>query len=395
MSAALPVSNTGLHAQKRLNLCIVAHLAYGALTGGAAGHIGGVERQTSLMAQWFSARGHRVTILTWDEGQADGIEINGVKVVKLCGKKEGIPGLRFLHPRWTSLISALKRADAEVYYQNCGEGVTGQVAVWCRINGRPLVFSTASDKDCMRRIPPKAKGRRGWRDHLLYSYGVRYANRVVVQTHTQQRLMREEFRRESMILPMACPGPTDAGFSPPAPPDPSSTGILWVGRSTPIKRPEVFLEVATACPDLRFDLVGPWYDDAYSRAIRTRAKHLPNVTVHGPVDRARLAEFYGRAACLCCTSESEGFPNTFLEAWSHGLPVVSTFDPDRIIAENGLGGSASDIPSLIRELRSLVTDRKRWLAASSNARRYYAARYPVDQVMREYERLFLEVSGAL
>lgn len=391
---ALALEREG-YPRTKLNLCIVSHLAYGALTGGSAGHIGGVERQTSLMAKWFAAQGHRVTMITWDEGQGDGVDVNGVRVVTVCGKKQGIPGVRFLHPRWTSLIGALKRADAAVYYQNCGEGVTGQVAAWCRINGRPLVFSTASDKDCMRRIPANATGRRGWRDHLLYAYGIRHSSRVIVQTRTQQRLMIEQFRRESTVLPMACPGPTDTQFSPPAPPDPRANGILWVGRSTPIKRPEGFLAVAQACPDLRFDLVGPWYDDAYSRAVRARAEHLPNVTVHGPVDRARMAEFYCRAACLCCTSESEGFPNTFLEAWSYGLPVVSTFDPDQLIADNALGGFAPDTATLIREVRSLLSDRKRWLSASANARRYYAAHYPVDQVMREYEHLFLEVGGAL
>ena len=48
-----PIVGTG-----KVNLCLVAHLAYGALTGGSAGHIGGVERQTTLMARWLAARGH-------------------------------------------------------------------------------------------------------------------------------------------------------------------------------------------------------------------------------------------------------------------------------------------------------------------------------------------------
>ena len=62
---------------------------------------------------------------------------------------------------------------------------------------------------------------------------------------------------------------------------------------------------------------------------------MPNVTLHGRVERERMPSLYQDALCLCCTSVLEGFPNTFLEAWSVGLPVVSSFDPDHLIAERG------------------------------------------------------------
>ncbi|MBL7145005.1 MAG: hypothetical protein ISS76_12290 [Phycisphaerae bacterium] len=64
-------------------ICFVAHFVYGALAGGDGGHIGGVERQTSLMARWFAGRGHEVSMLTCDEGQEDGVEIDGVRVFKM------------------------------------------------------------------------------------------------------------------------------------------------------------------------------------------------------------------------------------------------------------------------------------------------------------------------
>ena len=87
----------------RNRICFVAHLAYGAMTGGNGGFIGGVERQTSLMARWLAARGYRVSLITWDEGQEDGVVIDGVQVFKVCRKEAGIKGLRFFWPRWSSL----------------------------------------------------------------------------------------------------------------------------------------------------------------------------------------------------------------------------------------------------------------------------------------------------
>ena len=54
--------------QKVLHICIVSHNGYGAISGGTIGFIGGVERQTSLLARWLVGRGHKVSFLTWDEG---------------------------------------------------------------------------------------------------------------------------------------------------------------------------------------------------------------------------------------------------------------------------------------------------------------------------------------
>jgi len=84
------------------SICIVAHFAFGAMAGGDRGHTGGVERQTSIMARWLAGQGHMVSMVTWDEGQADDSLIEGVRLIKLCRQDEGLPGIRFFHPRWTS-----------------------------------------------------------------------------------------------------------------------------------------------------------------------------------------------------------------------------------------------------------------------------------------------------
>ena len=129
------------------SICLVAHFAYGVLSGGQCGHIGGVERQTALLARWLAARGYDVSILTWDEGQPNDVNTDGIRVIKMCRRSAGIAGLRFFLPRWTSLNSAMRRADADLYYQNCAEYVTGQVALWCRHNRRKFVYSVANDPD--------------------------------------------------------------------------------------------------------------------------------------------------------------------------------------------------------------------------------------------------------
>ena len=374
----------------RPSLCFVVHNAFGALTGGAKGHIGGVERQTSLMAKWSARAEYSVSMLTWDEGQEDGVTIDGVRVYTICPRDAGVPIVRFFHPRWSGLVRAMRRADADLYYQNCSEVATGQVARWCLKNGRKFVYSIANDPDCDPRLPKL----RTIRERVLYRYGLRHADRVISQTRKQQDMLRDGFGVESVVVPMPCPGPAEAEYGPPQAPAGHGARVLWIGRICEAKRPDRLLELARALPDLTFDLVGPDYDGAYGRDVCDRARRVPNIVVHGPVPRSEVPGLYRRSACLCCTSDYEGFPNTFLEAWSHGLPVASMFDPDNLIADRGLGSAAGDVDELAGAMEDLLASPEQWGLASANCRRYYLAHHTPEGAMRDFERIFADACGS-
>src|SRR5688572_24707100 len=93
---------------RKPSICIVSHNAYGVLSGGKSGFIGGVEWQTTVTARSFAAHWYPVTIVTWNEGGPADETIDDVRVIKLCRQDVGLPGLRFFHPKWTSLVSALR-----------------------------------------------------------------------------------------------------------------------------------------------------------------------------------------------------------------------------------------------------------------------------------------------
>jgi hypothetical protein len=83
-------SGNTLEDRRRPRVCFVPHFAYGAIAGGDSGHIGGVEKQTSLMARWLAKQGDQVSMLTWGEGQQTGSELDGVRVFKVCRQDAGI-----------------------------------------------------------------------------------------------------------------------------------------------------------------------------------------------------------------------------------------------------------------------------------------------------------------
>ncbi len=373
----------------RPSICFVAHFAYGAMTGSNRGHIGGVEKQAALMAKGLAQRGYRVSMLTCDEGQEDGTVIDDVQVVKMCRWSAGIHGIRFFWPRWSSLNAAMRRADAEVYYQNGAEYSTGQVALWCRRHGRKFVYSVANDPDCDRRLPEMHT----YRERILYRYGLKRADRVIVQTLRQQEMLRRGFGRESAIIPMPCRGPSEEEYGRSAQMRNDSRRVLWIGRICEQKRPDRLLDLAETCRDLCIDFVGPVGDTEYARNVWERAKRLANVTAHGPARWEQVVDFYRTARVMCCTSDFEGFPNTFLEAWSWGVPVVSTFDPDNLIAEKGLGRIGKDVSHLAAGIREMLDAPDSWRTASQAARRYYLENHALDVTMEKFDRIFREVAG--
>lgn len=375
---------------ERLRICFVAHSSYGEMAGGRTGEVGGIQRQQSLMARWLADRGHEVTMLTWDEGQEDGIVLDGVRVLKMCAREAGVKGVRFFYPRWTSLRRALKRADAQVYYHNTSEYVTGQVAAWCQRNGRQFVFSVANDWDC----DPRVLSGRSVRERVLYVYGLKHASRIISQTTKQQRILREAFALDSTVIPMPCPPGPGSEHPRTEPPRHTPARVLWVGRFVQAKRLEVLLDIAERAPDLQFDVAGTHDgEDQYSIEVLARAQKVPNVRLLGRVPRGEMPDLYRAAACLCCTSGHEGFPNTFLEAWCQGVPLVSSFDPDHLIERRGLGLVAHDAVELTEAIRSLLVSDEKWLEISERCRNYYFENHTPESVMPLFAKVFGDLAG--
>lgn len=367
-----------------MRVCVVSHFAYDAFTGRADGRVGGVEHQTSLLARWLAQRGHDVSLVTWDQGQRDGERVDGVRLLKLCGADDGLPVVRFVHPRWTSLASALARADADVYYQNCAEAATGQVAWWAKRHGRRFVYSVASDMHVDPALPDLAT----WRERMLYRYGLRQADLVVVQTRAQQAVLRDAWQRDSVPIPLPCPAPAEPpSFIPPAASG-ARPRVLWLGRVCQVKRPDRLLELAVARPEWDFDLAGPSDGTAAMEAVLARAKDVANLRVLGPAGRAALPALFRAASALVCTSDREGVPNTFLEAWSHARPVVSTVDPDGVIAEHGLGAVGATVDALGGGLARLLGDADAWSAAARRAHAHFRAHHEAEAVLARFEECF-------
>ncbi len=92
---------------------------------------GGAQVQQTLLAKALVRRGFRVSMICFDYGQPDRAVVDGVTVFKCHAPIQGLPVIRFFHPRLTGLWSALRRVDADIYYQRAAGAATGVTGSLC------------------------------------------------------------------------------------------------------------------------------------------------------------------------------------------------------------------------------------------------------------------------
>jgi glycosyltransferase involved in cell wall biosynthesis len=355
-----------------MKICIVGFDDYPQLARlKDAQYVGGESVQHVLLARAWRDLGHEVSMIVHDHGQGRVTDVDGIRAVAPYAREDGIPVLRFAHPRLTGMIAAMREIDADVYYQSPAGAATGITAWFCRRHRKRLIVRIASDLACI----PGKQLIRYWRDRKIYEYGLRNADLIVAQSEQQRALLRQNYGVKSEVLDMAVEMPS-------GPPPHKDLDVLWVANLRPVKRPEVVLDLARRMPKVRFTLAGgalPGADDYY-RTVRDAASSIPNLTFPGAVPYTEVGALFSRAKIFLNTSQIEGFPNTFLQAWVRGVPVVAFFDPDSLIKQRALGHTATDMDDMVNAIERLLSDDAERQRTGERARAYAIAQFGATHI---------------
>jgi glycosyltransferase involved in cell wall biosynthesis len=339
--------------------------------------IGGEQVQQTLLAKALVARGYQVSMVVRDYGQSDASTWHGVATYKAYRPDAGLPVLRFVYPRWTGTWAALMRANADVYYTSCAGMLVGLVAMFCRRHGRGFVYRLASDTDA----DPKKLLIQYTRDKKLYEYGLRRADFILCQHTGQRRALMKNYGVASVVADMLVDPPLRRLDR-----DQRDLEILWVNNLRDLKRPDLAIELADRMPSRQIHMIGgpqPGFSDLY-KTLEVAAQKLPNLTFYGRVPYHDVGNYYDRAKVFVNTSDTEGFPNSFLQSWCRGVPVVSFFDPDGLIKREGLGVSPNSIDDMAGAVDRLIADKLEWRKTSLRCRSYMERAHGDDVVLKPY-----------
>lgn len=258
------------------------------------------------------------------------------------------------------------------------------LAATCEQTRSPLIVFIIHDGEVSPHVRPGGglvpgtfvNGDRGW-------FVLSRATHIIVQSESQLQQARQRFGSRVTLIrnPIDLDnqiswdrgaGHLDSGLPVRLPQ--AQRFVLWIGRSETSnqnhKRPDAYWELARRCPEVPFVAVlNVSNPDRFNELVRTKP---PNLEVIRHVPYGQIDAVFRRAGLLVNTSSAEGFPNTFLQAGKHSVPIVSlAVDPDSILKREGWGVVCDDdLEHMADAVRRLWNDAATLQTMGSRGRAY-------------------------
>ncbi|MCD4664981.1 MAG: glycosyltransferase family 4 protein [Bacteroidales bacterium] len=370
--------NEKLEKQKP-RICFVSLNSYPLLKGKNFGYVGGAEMQQVKIANELKERGYEISFITYGEDQTGSEIVNGIEIIPAYERKKvhNLGSLSKILMVWKKM----KNVDADVYFYRTG--FPGVTSIFARLNKKKNVNFISSDVRVTGKLMVESNILVGLFKKITNWLDIKLSDIVVSQNMFQELQLNDKFNVESIVIKNAI--------------DMSLVGsingkpeyLLWVGTIRAIKQPDLFLQIARHFPEHRFLIIGGEGDDKeLFNKIKNDAGKIQNLEFIGFVSHKKIFEYYKKALALVSTSKTEGFPNVFLEAWVHSIPVISlSVDPDGIISKYKLGFHSKNFYQMIDDIRTLLKNTNLRMEMGVNARKYVEKKHNIKRIVDQYENL--------
>jgi glycosyltransferase involved in cell wall biosynthesis len=325
--------------------------------------LGGAEVQAWLLAKQLAKSGHQVTYI------AENLNNSSKKIETIEGVEiHWIPNRYYFDILNHSIYyKTLKQISPDIIvhrYTSLYTGIIGKYAklhnihfIWiCTDDGIPFKNHFRQLQQRILKRTPKnlitkfiTQSYASIRDRYK-NYGMKYVTHPCVQNQDQYNFLLKNFGLKGFFFHSGHEKPKS--IQPANPPL-----ILWVGNLGPRKRPEIFIELAKQCSqlNLHFRMVGTHPDKALLDKLF--ADKSTNLEWKGALPLEETLAVFDQASILVSTSTYEGFPNTFVQAWLRGIPVISFgINPNQVVTKHNLGKIVNSIPEAQQAIIQLSND---------------------------------------
>lgn len=244
----------------------------------------------------------------------------------------------------------------------------------CRKKNIPLLVFGASDTDF---VPGKEIVSGSSTNRKLYQKAIVSINLFVTQNELQRNALKQYYDKDSLMIPnIWIPFESQVVEK--------KYDAVWIANLRPLKRAEWFVKLAEDLPQYKFTVVGGNLIKDYSEKIEKLASNVSNLILLGAQPFNNVNKILSESRLLVCTSEFEGFPNTFLQAWSQAIPVVSTVNPSDLITKHHLGVIVDNQESLKEQTIALLSDEGQYDECVNSIKSYFLENHSAEKA---YDKL--------
>lgn len=352
--------------------------------------VGGMQRSITTLMNGMAARGHEVTLLTWDPADARAV-FPIAPEIRWHRLDLGDTANRAAPLVWSRRARAVRRI-----VRSCGPDVgivfRGAQFLVVRLYSLGLgVLMIAAERGAPSRFEHM---RGGSRMRLVEFNGMRLAKRIAIQSEGYRSQYPAFLQDKIAVIPNPV-FPADRRASPELPDREGRLRVLSVGRLSHQKNYEslirAFAGLAGRFPSWDLVILGEGDRRAALEGIVHEAGLSGRVRLPGA--KSDVAEWYQDSHLFCLPSRHEGFPNALAEAQAHGLPSVAfagCAGMDELIQDGRTGLLApgnGDVEALSRSLANMMGCPERRRAMGEAGPKAMEA-YRPDIVMDAWERLF-------
>jgi glycosyltransferase involved in cell wall biosynthesis len=347
---------------------------------------GGSEIQAYFLAQELRKRGWEVHYIRESSRKRSKEEIiDGIILHSLPPRHTK---LKWLNTRLLHKLMGMIKAD--VWY--CRATISYVFPAWlnARKIGGKLIWACSHDAYVTKKMKKEITKESFLRkiasllDRYLFLMALRKIDLIILQSDHQKKLLKKNWGLEGQVIYNSFPIIPFRGAK-------REPIIMWIARLQPWKHPEKYIELVRKLHKKHYQFLAVGREMGHPRLteeFQKTQKEIPAFEYLGEIGRNRIFGYLEKARVLVNTSDYEGFSNTFIEAWLHGVPLVSLkVDPDNLIRENGLGSVSGNMEQLARDVESLMENHRLWEQKSQKCRNFAVKNFNIQDKADDLEQL--------
>jgi glycosyltransferase involved in cell wall biosynthesis len=304
--------------------------------------IGGGELQVSLLAKALANDGHEIVIIDPSSSESL-ITEEGIRLISVPNWNKGIRGMRLFTHRIPALKKLLIEQNADYYYVRMRSYLHYIPYLVAKRMGKKFIQAIAHDLDVLK-LSQKFKFEYksnfnlfkflslSLPNDLVFSYLLKRSDYIIIQ-HLGQVINPPPTKGRIALFPNILDFgslPIVNGFS--------KDYYVHVGALTVLKGAENLDRLITSMDQAQsIIIIGEPRDDK-SKSMISHLSDNKNIILKGRLSHRETLKLIAGAKGLISTSNFEGFPNVFLEAWAMGVPVISlNVNPGNVFSKYQLG----------------------------------------------------------